>query len=227
MLLAVRDLVKEYPSPSGALRVLDGVSLELGAGESVAVTGPSGSGKSTLLHVIGTLDRPTSGEVLFDGRNVHALGADDAARFRNSEVGFVFQDHHLMPQLTALENVLLPALAFGRAGGADRERAAGLLDAVGLGERAAHFPSELSGGERQRVAIARAMVNSPRLLLCDEPTGNLDASAAETVSRLVVELRDERGVAVIVVTHNERLAEAFGRRLSLGHGLSFGRGRSA
>ncbi len=214
-LLKVRDLVKEYPSPSGALRVLAGVSLELRAGESVAVTGPSGSGKSTFLHILGTLDRPTSGEVVFDGRNVHELGADEAARFRNLEIGFVFQDHHLMPQLTALENVLLPALAFGGAGEAEKERARGLLGQVGLGSRLGHFPSELSGGERQRVAIARAMVNSPRLLLCDEPTGNLDASAAEAVSRLVIALRDGRGVAVIVATHNERLAEAFGRRLRL------------
>ena len=170
--------------------------------------------------MIGTLDRPTSGEVLFDGRDVHGLGPDDAARFRNSEIGFVFQDHHLMPQLTAVENVLLPALAFGRAGAGERERADALLEAVGLSERAAHFPAELSGGERQRVAIARAMVNSPRLLLCDEPTGDLDASAAGVVADLVTKLRDERGVAVIVVTHNERLAGAFGRRLALGKGRS-------
>lgn len=218
VLLEVRGLAKEYPAPGGVLRVLDGVSFELGRAESAAVTGPSGSGKSTLLHILGTLDAPTQGKVLFDGRNVHTLAPARAAELRNREIGFVFQDHHLLPQCTALENILLPRLAFGKAGPADAARAGELLCAVGLAERRDHFPSELSGGERQRVAIARSLVNSPRLVLCDEPTGDLDAANAEEVARLLLSLRDERGTATLVVTHNERLAGMFGRRLRLENG---------
>jgi len=217
-LLKVTDLVKEYPSPGGALRVLDGVAFELARGGSAAVTGPSGSGKSTLLHILGALDVPTRGEVLFDGENVHALPPRRAAEFRNREIGFVFQDHHLLPQCTALENVLVPCLAFGSATGKAAARAEELLAAVGLDARRDHFPPELSGGERQRVAIARSLVNSPRLVLCDEPTGDLDAKDAEDVARLLLSLRDERGVATLVVTHNEPLARVFGRRLRLEDG---------
>ena len=182
-LLRVKDLAKEYPSAGGALGVLDGVSFELAQGESAAVTGPSGSGKSTLLHILGTLDAPTRGEVLFDGENVHELPPLRAAELRNREIGFVFQDHHLLPQLSAIENVLLPCLAFGRATPEAAARAEELLGAVGLGPRRDHFPSELSGGERQRVAIARSLVNSPRRVLCDEPTRDLDAANAGGVAR--------------------------------------------
>jgi lipoprotein-releasing system ATP-binding protein len=213
-LLAVREIVKDY----GELRVLDGATFELGAGESVAVTGPSGSGKSTLLNIIGTLDRPTSGQVLVDGRSVHGLDETARARFRNRELGFVFQEHHLLPQCTALENVLLPAVAGRRAGPEEVARAEELLESVGLAERRLHFPAEMSGGERQRVAIARAMMNSPRLLLCDEPTGDLDSDSSEAVAAEIDRLRDWAGCAVVVVTHNERLASSFGRRLSLERG---------
>ena len=210
-LLVVREIVKEYPAPGGSLRVLNGVTFELLAGESLAVMGPSGSGKSTLLNVLGTLDSPTRGEVLFDGENVHALSAPRAAEFRNRKVGFVFQDHHLLPQCTAAENVLLPRLAFGKASAEAILRARELLDTVGLSGQGDKFPGELSGGERQRVAAARAMMNLPRVLLCDEPTGNLDAETGEAVARLFLRLRDEHGVAVVVATHNSAVAEMFGR----------------
>ena len=217
-LLVVRDLVKDYPAAAGPLRVLGGVSFEMSAGESLAVMGPSGSGKSTLLNILGTLDSPTEGEVLFDGGNVHEYGPTRAAKFRNKEIGFVFQDHHLLPQCTALENVLLPCLAFGSPGPEQVDRARRLLETVGLGGKVDQFPGELSGGERQRVAIARAMTNTPRLLLCDEPTGNIDAETGLAVARLFLELRDERNVAVIVVTHNERVARMFGRTRTLREG---------
>jgi lipoprotein-releasing system ATP-binding protein len=214
-LLRVLDIVKEYPGPGAPVRALAGVSLELGAGESLAVMGPSGSGKSTLLNVIGTLDAPTSGRVLFDGKDVHALGAKAAARFRNASVGFVFQDHHLLPQCTALENVLLPSLAFGSAGSETVARAREILAAVRLAGKEDRFSAELSGGERQRVAIARAMVNAPRLLLCDEPTGDLDAETGEAVARLFLRLRDEKRVGLLVVTHNAAIASLFGRSRTL------------
>lgn len=210
-LLLAQDLVKEYPTPSGVLRVLNGVSFELAAGTSLAVMGPSGSGKSTLLNVLGTLDAPTSGSVLFDGQNVHEYTPAQAALFRNKKVGFVFQDHHLFPQCTALENVLLPCLASGKPVAGAVERARQLLKAVGLGAKTDNFPSELSGGERQRVAIARAMVNSPALLLCDEPTGNLDADTSHAVAKLFLELRDREDVALILVTHNAAIAHMFGK----------------
>ena len=210
-LLVVRDLVKDYPAPDGRLLVLDGVSFSLPAGESLAVMGPSGSGKSTLLNVLGTLDSPTTGEVLLDGENVHALDARRAAELRNRRVGFVFQDHHLLPQCTAVENVLLPRLAFGKASAEAVTSARGLLETVGLSDREGRFPSELSRGERQRVAVARAMMNLPRLLLCDEPTGSLDAETGEAVAKLFLRLRDESGVAVVVATHDPAIAEMFGR----------------
>ena len=210
-LLSVRDLVKDYPSPGGPLRVLAGVTFELSAGESLAVMGPSGSGKSTLLNVLGTLDSPTRGRVLFDGEDVHALGAPRAAEFRNRKIGFVFQDHHLLPQLTAVENVLLPRLAFGKVSAEAVARARELLDAVGLSGKGEQFPGECSRGERQRVAVARAMMNLPRLLLCDEPTGSLDAETGEAVARLLIALRDGRGVAVVLATHDAAIAGMFGR----------------
>ena len=216
-LLSVEHLTKEFPAPDRPLRVLDSVSFTLNAGASLAVMGPSGSGKSTLLHIVGTLDTPTAGSVHFDGLDIHALPPARAAEFRNTQIGFVFQDHHLLPQCTALENVLLPCLARG-AGQTARLDAAELLAQVGLGYKVHHFPSELSGGERQRVAVARALINHPRLLLCDEPTGNLDSVNAQSIGRLFLDLRAKAHLALIVVTHNLAFAETFGRVLVLQDG---------
>jgi lipoprotein-releasing system ATP-binding protein len=210
-LLTVHGLIKDFASPGGALRVLDGLDLELSEGESLAVMGPSGSGKSTLLNILGTLDSPTQGKVLFQGEDIHAFSPSRAAEFRNRKIGFVFQDHHLLPQCTALENVLLPRLALGKVTSEAATRAKETLNAVGLTERISHFPSQLSGGERQRVAIARAMMNLPKLLLCDEPTGDLDSENAEVIAKLLLELHQTRNTAVIIVTHNAAIAHMFGR----------------
>lgn len=209
-LLCVRGLVKEYGGSAG-VRVLDGIEFTLAAGEALVVMGPSGSGKSTLLNILGALDAPSAGEVLFEGRPIHALSEREAAEFRNRSIGFVFQEHHLLPQCTALENVLLPCLAFGRAGSTQLERGRRLLEAVGLAGKQQRFPAELSGGEKQRVAIARAMLNAPRLLLCDEPTGNLDADTGRQVAAVFLELREAQRMALVVATHNAEIAEAFGR----------------
>ncbi|MFH1377842.1 MAG: ABC transporter ATP-binding protein [Planctomycetota bacterium] len=210
-LLSVSNIVKEYPSPAGAVRILDGVSFDLDAGKSLAIMGPSGSGKSTLLNIIGSLDRPTSGQSLFNGSDTADFTPDRLAEFRNRHIGFVFQDHHLFPQCTAMENVLLPCLASGRPTAETIARAERLLDAARIRDKADRFPSELSGGERQRVAVARAMINQPALLLCDEPTGNLDVDSAQAVAKLFLDLRDAERVAMIVVTHNAAIAEIFGR----------------
>ena len=208
--LSVLHVRKEYDSPEGPMVVLSDVSLELEAGRTLAVVGPSGSGKSTLLNIIGSLDRPTAGEVRLGELEVTALTENQVADYRARRVGFVFQDHHLMPQLTALENVILPTLALRRRiDGAHRARE--LLERVGLSSRMGNLPSQLSGGERQRVAIARALVNEPGLLLADEPTGNLDHEAADSVGSLFIELADEKGVSLIVVTHNLELARRFRR----------------
>jgi len=213
--LILADVTKCYDAAGAAVRrVLDGVSLAVEPGETLAIVGPSGSGKSTLLNIIGSLDRPTSGSVRLGEVDVAALEGAALAYFRAREVGFVFQDHHLLPQLTALENVLLPSLALG-GGQAAVGAAVGLLERVGLGGQAASFPSRMSGGERQRVAVARALVNGPNLLLCDEPTGNLDREAGEAVVSLFVELAAERGVAAIMVTHNLGLAARFSRCMEL------------
>jgi len=214
-ILEVKDLSKEYPSPAGGLRVLDSLSFGVGSGESLAVVGPSGSGKSTLLNLLGALDRPTTGEIVFDGEAVHVLEGDRAAAFRNRKAGFVFQDHHLLPQLTATENVLLPRLAEGAAGAKDLDRAAHLLGEVGLAEKATRFPVELSGGERARVALARALMNSPKLILCDEPTGNLDAENSRAVAGLLHSIRKKTGAALVVATHDRELAATCGGTLSL------------
>jgi len=214
--LSVENLTKEYPSPEGPVRVLSGVSFELSSGQSLVVTGPSGSGKSTLLNLIGSLDRPTSGHVRLGETDVASLTGDDLARFRSRSVGFVFQDHHLLPQCTALENVLIPTLAEGAAGGGRSAR--DLLERVGLAERMHAFPAQLSGGERQRVAIARALINGPALLLCDEPTGNLDRETGRTVANLFLELAAENRVMLVVVTHNLEFAERFDRRMELRNG---------
>ncbi len=216
--LAVHEITKEFPTRGEPLRVLRGVSLGLNAGENMAILGPSGCGKSTLLHIIGTLDSPTSGKLELAGEDPFTLAEPALAKFRNSKIGFVFQDHHLLPQLTVLENVLLPTIATGASNGAASERAAMLLDRVGLADRQDHTPAEISGGERQRVAIARALIESPTLLLADEPTGNLDRATAGSVSDLLLELQKQEGLMMIVVTHSYELAERLSQRLELNEG---------
>jgi lipoprotein-releasing system ATP-binding protein len=217
-MLQAKSISKSFPTRAGDLVVLRDVSLALEAGRSVAIMGPSGSGKSTLLNILGTLEPPTAGRVTLDGAEPFSLSERELARFRNQRIGFVFQEHHLLPQCSVLENVLLPTLA--DAGNPDAsDRAAELLERVGLTDRRDHRPAELSGGERQRVAIARALINDPALVLADEPTGNLDRAAAEIVADLLAELtRDARRI-LIVVTHNERLASRFTPRYELLDGV--------
>ena len=216
--LEVEEVTKSFLLGGETVRVLDGANLELAGGEAAAIVGPSGSGKSTLLHLIGTLDRPDSGSIEIDGQDPLALPEPELARFRNRTIGFVFQDHHLLPQYSVLENVLLPTLAFPADGPAARERATELLHGVGLEHRMGHRPGELSGGERQRVAVARALVNQPSLLLCDEPTGSLDGRTAKAVSDLLIELHESAGAMLIVVTHSPELAARFARRYTLEDG---------
>lgn len=216
-MLFLSSITKDYPTSSGPLRVLDAVSLSLGTGEPAAITGPSGSGKSTLLYIAGGLEPPTSGTVQVDGTNPYSLSPVALARFRNHEVGFVFQDHCLLPQLTVLENTLVPTLVWEHDQDAP-DRARALLTAVGLEPRAGHRPAALSGGEKQRVAIARALIRSPRLLLCDEPTGNLDTATAETVADLLLRLQAQRRTTLLVVTHSTALASRFARRLTMAGG---------
>ena len=221
--LIVRDLRKEYPAPSEPLVVVRDASFTLVPGETLAVTGPSGSGKSSLLYMLGTLERPTAGSLTLAGEDSFALGNDQLAAFRNHRIGFIFQDHHLLPQLTALENVLIPAIAEGQPAGEAREtRARDLLTRVGLESRLGHLPAELSGGERQRVAIARALLNEPNLLLADEPTGNLDRRTAETVAELLAELQQESCSMLVLVTHSAELAARFPRRAELIDGVLSG-----
>ena len=205
-MLEVDRLSKSFATPTGPLRVLEDVSFTLAAGRRLAVMGPSGSGKSTLLSILGTLDEPTSGSIRLDGVDPFLGNAAGRAAFRNGRVGFVFQEHHLLGGCTAIDNVVLPALAAGRASDAVVERARRLLDRVGLSDRCGHLPGELSGGERQRVAIARALLLSPRLVLADEPTGQLDARAAAAVTELLVDLVTATGGMLVVVTHSEPVA---------------------
>jgi len=218
--LKLDDVHKHFRSGPRKVEVLAGVDLELTAGDAIAITGPSGSGKSTLLHLLGTLDAPSSGTVEIGGRDPFALGERDLARFRNSTIGFIFQEHHLLPQYSVLENVLLPSLAFpGEADAeATRERALDLLDRVGLGHRLEHRPAELSGGERQRVAVARALINGPGLVLCDEPTGSLDRRNAEMVGELLHELHGQEETILVAVTHSMELAGTFERRFEIREG---------
>jgi lipoprotein-releasing system ATP-binding protein len=218
MSLSVSHLAKDYPTRSGALSVLRDVNLELERGEALAVMGPSGSGKSTLLHVLGTLDRPTRGEVRLEGRDPFALSERELADFRNRHVGFVFQDHHLLPQCSVLENVLIPTLVARDDREAVKAWARQLLDRVGLADRLDHRPAELSGGERQRVAVARALIHRPVLLLADEPTGNLDRRTAGAIGRLLLELHREERTVLVVVTHSTELADLFPRMLVMEDG---------
>ena len=213
---------RSYAVETRTLDVLRGVDLSVAEGESLAITGMSGAGKSTLLHVLGGLDRPTSGQVLYRGRDLYALGDRERSAIRAQKIGFVFQAYHLLPELTVLENVLLPGLSAAGAflrGAALRARAAELLARVGLTERAAHRPNELSGGEQQRAALARALMNGPELLLADEPTGNLDSQTGEDVLRYLFDLAAERSLTLVIVTHNEAVAARCQRHLALRDGL--------
>jgi lipoprotein-releasing system ATP-binding protein len=216
--LVVSDVTKDYPTRGEPLRVLRGCSLELASGENAAILGPSGSGKSTLLYCIGTLDRPTSGRITLDGVDPFGLSEPDLAKFRNERLGFVFQDHHLLPQCNVLENVLVPTLAEKRSLPGVVDRAKQLLDRVGLAGRLDHRPAELSGGERQRVAIARALVHRPALLLADEPTGNLDRTTAQQIGDLLLEMQRVEQTMLLVVTHSMELASRFSRRVELNEG---------
>jgi len=209
-MLQVQRVSKTFPAAAGPVRVLDEVSLSLAPGQRLAIMGPSGSGKSTLLSILGGLDEPSAGSVRLDGVDPFALDARGRARFRNRRIGFVFQEHHLLSGCSALDNVVLPALAEGAVSRDVEVRAVRLLERVGLADRAAALPAQLSGGERQRVAVARALVLAPRLVLADEPTGQLDARAADTVAALLVELAAESGGMLVVVTHAERIAARVG-----------------
>jgi len=215
-MLEISEVSKEYPTPRGPLVVLSGVSLSMKRGEAAAIMGPSGVGKSTLLYIAGALEPPTSGRVTLDGSDPHRLSEKELAGFRNQKVGFLFQDHCLLPQCSVLENVLVPTLvAAERAGYAQRAR--DLLEQVGLGERLDHRPAELSGGEKQRAALARALIRQPLLLLCDEPTGNLDEASAGVVADLLLELHRRQETILIVVTHSADLAARFPARYELRH----------
>ena len=204
-MLQVANLIKEYPSPRGPISVLSGVSLSLSRGDAASIMGPSGSGKSTLLYILGTLEPPTAGTVTLDDQNPFALEEKELAAFRNRKIGFVFQDHCLLPQCSVLENVLIPSLV-AESGNDYVARARQLLDQVGLAERLEHRPAELSGGEKQRVSLARALLMNPVLLLCDEPTGNLDRRSAQGVASLLLELHQRQQTILLVVTHSTELA---------------------
>lgn len=213
-MLEARCITKDYPAPGGSLRVLDEVSLLLRPGERLVVMGPSGSGKSTLLSILGAMEEPTSGTVRLGGVDPLSLPPAGRAAFRNTHIGFIFQEHHLLGGCSALDNVVLPELATGRVSAAVEARGRRLLDRVGLTERVFHLPSQLSGGERQRVAIARALIHAPQLILADEPTGQLDATTASSVADLLVELAAETEAILVVVTHAEGVASRISAGLS-------------
>ncbi len=218
--LVAEQLAKSYPTTADqALQVLSDASLRLSPGENVAILGPSGAGKSTLLAILGTLERPTSGTLTIGDVAPFQLAESELAKFRSRQIGFIFQDHHLLPQCTVLENVLVPFLADGSAGKEQIDAAGVLIARVGLVERLLHRPAQLSGGERQRVAIARALVRQPALVLADEPTGNLDGHTAEEITRLLLELQVEQNSMLVVVTHSERLAGQMQRRMKIANGV--------
>ncbi len=219
MIIKTVNLVKEYKiSKEKSLRVLDDINVEINEGEVVSIVGPSGAGKSTLLHLMGTLDKPTSGEVLIDGQNVFNLSSNELAHFRNTQIGFIFQFHHLLPEFTSLENVCLAAMISGKSYKEVENKAKELMAEVGLGERMNHKPSEISGGEAQRVAIARALINSPKVILADEPTGNLDSHNSDEVMKIMFELRKKYQQTFVIVTHNEAFAAMADRTLKMTDG---------
>ncbi len=220
-LLQVRDLQKSFVDTGVEIRVLRGLDLDLEEGERLAIVGESGVGKSTLLHILGTLDRPSSGQVLYRGKEMSAMDEDALSEFRNRDVGFVFQFHYLLPDFNALENVMLPALIQGWEWERARAGAMKLLDRVGLKERVDHRPGKLSGGEQQRVAVARSVILEPQLILADEPTGDLDPRTGEEIQELLFRLNEEAGLALVVATHNRRFAERIGRQVELREGRLF------
>lgn len=213
-MLKIDHISKDYPTPAGLLRIVSDVSLELPPGSAVSIMGPSGSGKSTLLYMLGALEPPSSGTITLDDQNPFVLDSKRLAAFRNQRIGFVFQDHCLLPQCSVIENVLTPTLVSSRNGNVD-ERARNLLEQVGLAGRISHLPSQLSGGEKQRVALARALIMKPRLLLCDEPTGNLDQKSAEVVANMLLDIHRGANTILIVVTHSSDLASRFPQRFEL------------
>lgn len=221
-LIQVQQLFKAYGNGTKRVEVLKGVDLTFSRGERAAIVGASGVGKTTLLHVLGTLDRPTAGKVLYEGKDIYTLNEKDLAHFRNREIGFVFQFHHLLPEFSALENTMMPCLIQGISKKESASRAEAILMLVGLKERLPHKPGELSGGEQQRVAVARALVLEPKVLLADEPTGNLDTKTGESVFDLLQEVNQIKGVTLIVVTHNLKLAEKLSRQIQLIDGKALG-----
>jgi lipoprotein-releasing system ATP-binding protein len=221
-LIQVQQLFKSFGSGTKRVEVLKGVDLTFSQGERAAIVGASGVGKTTLLHVLGTLDRPTAGKVLYEGKDIYALNEKKLALFRNREIGFVFQFHHLLPEFSALENTMMPCLIQGIQKKEASSRAEAILTLVGLKQRLSHKPGELSGGEQQRVAVARALVLEPKVLLADEPTGNLDTQIGESVFDLLQELNQIKGVTLIVVTHNLKLAEKLSRQIQLIDGKASG-----
>ncbi len=218
-ILNTTDLCKTYQTGPQEVEVLKNINLDLATGEIVVIMGPSGVGKSTLLHLVGGLDRPSSGEVLIDGENIFVLKEKDLAVFRNKSIGFVFQFHHLLPEFTALENVMIPGMMHEGDVPAIRDRAESLLTEIGLADRLTHKPSELSGGEQQRVAVARALINNPKLVLADEPTGNLDKQNSMALYELLLELNNKFNQTFIIVTHNEMMASKAGRVVELEDGM--------
>ena len=214
-MISASNITKSY----GSLQVLKGVDLEVGKGEIVSIVGKSGAGKSTLLHILGTLDRPDGGRLVIGGQDVFGLNDRQLAAFRNKEIGFVFQFHHLLPEFTALENVCIPAYIAKTDPAEAQEKARGLLNYLGLADRNDHKPNQMSGGEQQRVAIARALINSPAVVFADEPTGNLDSGSSDELHKLLFQLRDDFGQSFIIVTHNEELARISDRRLEMVDGV--------
>jgi len=216
--LSVTNVSKQFPTRGEPLQVLRDVSLEMKAGENLAILGPSGCGKSTLLHLLGTLDAPTSGTIQLNDQDPFALEESQLARFRNENIGFIFQEHHLLPQLSVLENVLVPAMATGTPSAELVQRAHDLINRVGLESRLSHRPAELSGGERERAAVARSLLHRPLLLLADEPTGNLDRTNAQQVAQLLLEIQQQEQTMLVVVTHNNELADQLQKQTTLDNG---------